>query len=104
MSGNPRVPMIVVKRKWFDEFAAGRKTIEYRRYGRMFNEAVFYPGRAVRIANGYDPNRAPVLHAVVKRFERTLACDCAHMPTGAYPDLKPEDELALIHLEVLAAE
>ena len=94
-----RIPVIVVKRKWLDEFAAARKTIEYRRYGRMFTERTFYPGRRVRLACQYSM-RGLVLSAMVHRFERVLA---GNMPdlSDVYPDLKPNDELALIHLEIV---
>lgn len=98
---NARLPLIVVKRHWFDEFAAGRKTVEYRRYGRMFTERTFYPGRTVRITFNYNPVRSPFLLAIVKAFQRVFARDVPDMPIGVYPDLTPNDALALIHLEII---
>jgi hypothetical protein len=95
-----RVPVIIIKRKWLDEFAAGRKTIEYRRYGRMFTERTFYPGRRVRLTCQYSM-RGLILSATVKRFQRALASDRPDL-LDVYPDLKPDAEMALIHLDVSA--
>ena len=96
------IPLIVVKRVYFDEYATGRKTIEYRRYGRMFTERTFYPGRRVRIKYQYN-NNAPELAATVRRFEWALACDGPDLST-VYPSLKPDDEIALIHLQIVDRE
>jgi hypothetical protein len=51
-----RLPLIVVKRCYYDEFSSGVKTIEYRRHKGQFNACVFYPGRRVRIAYNYNLN------------------------------------------------
>ena len=96
-----KVPLIVVKQGPFEEFSMGRKTIEYRRYGRMFNERVFCPGRAVRIARSFDIYRYPVIDATVTRFE-IIACDQAPPQVQRrYPRLSPDALIALIHLELI---
>jgi hypothetical protein len=94
-----KIPLIVVKRIYFDEFASGQKTIEYRRYGRVFTERTFYPGRRVRIKYQYN-NGAPELAAMVRLFECRLARDGPDL-SAVYPGLKPDDEIALIHLQII---
>jgi hypothetical protein len=96
-----RVPVIVVKKRWLEEYEAGRKTIEYRRYGRSFTERTFYPGRSVRISCSYNPNVGLVLDARVVAFQRALMRDVPDMPSGVYDDLSPTSELALIHLQII---
>jgi hypothetical protein len=56
---NARFPLIVVKRVYFDQFAAGTKMVEYRRHRKPFTQRAFYPGRWVRIAYNYDINKYP---------------------------------------------
>jgi hypothetical protein len=48
---------LVLKPKWFDEFAAGRKTTEWRRHGRRYNQASLPPGRAVTLRRGDTKTR-----------------------------------------------
>jgi hypothetical protein len=59
---------LVVKRVFFDQFAAGTKTIEYRRHRGQFTERTFWPGRPVSIRCGYD-GKGPRLAARVTRFQ-----------------------------------
>jgi hypothetical protein len=93
------VPLIAVRREYYEAFASGVKTIEYRRHRPPFTARVFYPGRRVRIRCGYGLAR-PELLATVARFEVKLLADVPRM-LGFYPDLAQKDELALIHLEIL---
>jgi hypothetical protein len=96
---NARFPLIVVKRVYFDQFAAGTKMVEYRRHRKPFTQRAFYPGRWVRIAYNYDINKYPSLIARVTGF--TIAPAREHLPMlKIYPDLGPDDELALISLDV----
>lgn len=93
-----RVPVIVVRRIYFDQFRSGAKTVEYRRHRRPLTIKVFYPGRRVTIACGYTKGRL-TLHATVRRFEVKPLRQVPEM-AGFYADLGPEDELALIHLTI----
>src|ERR1700726_1409986 len=96
---NARFPLIVVKRVYYDQFAAGTKTIEYRRHRKPFTERAFYIGRWVRIAYNYNINKYPSLIARVTGFE--LASARGHISLlKIYPDLGPDDVLALISLDV----
>jgi len=94
-----RLPLIVVKRCYYDEFLAGVKTIEYRRHKGQFNARVFHPGRRMRIAYNYNLNLYPSLTAIVTRFEVTPASTHPEM-LDFYQGLQPNDEIALIHLRV----
>lgn len=48
---------IALRREWFDAFARGEKTAEWRRYGRQWNEAQCPPGRPVILSLGYSGAR-----------------------------------------------
>ncbi len=94
-----RTPLIVVKRAYFDQFAAGSKTVEYRRHRPPFTARTFYPGRWVRIAYNYDVKRCPSLIAQVISFDVAPARDHPEL-IEVYPTLLPDDELALIKLAI----
>jgi hypothetical protein len=96
---NARFPLIVVKRVYYEQFAAGTKTIEYRRHRKPFTKRAFYVGRWVRLAYSYNINKYPSLIARVTEFELAPARDHPAM-RDIYPDLADDDELALIHLDV----
>jgi hypothetical protein len=53
----------------------------------------------VRIKYQYN-NSAPELAAAVRRFERALARDGPDL-SAVYPALKLDDEIALIHLQII---
>jgi hypothetical protein len=93
-----KIPLVVVRRIYFDEFLNGSKTIEYRRHRPPFTERVFYPGRAVRISYRYDLG-APRLSAIVSRFEAKPLREQPDM-IGFYDDMELDDEVALIHLAI----
>jgi hypothetical protein len=90
--------LLIIKRSYWDQFADGTKTIEYRRHRRMFTTRTFWPGRSVRIVYQYR-NATPTLMAEVTRFDVDRAANHPFM-TEIYPDLAPSDEIALIHLAV----
>jgi hypothetical protein len=105
---NGRFPLIVVKRCYYDEYEAGRKTIEYRLHRAPFTRKAYYPGRWVRIAPNFNIKLHPSLIARVLSFDVMRAGDpCLSQIQGAraslervYPDLSPDAELALIGLRV----
>lgn len=60
-------PLFVpLKKQWFDLFASGEKTAEWRRYGPGWNERTCRPGRRVVLALGYTRTR---LAGVVTSFQ-----------------------------------
>jgi hypothetical protein len=102
---NARFPLLVVKRVYYEQFAAGTKTIEYRLHRKPFTKRTYYPGRFVRLAYNYDIKRYPSLIARIVTFE-VLRVDqlraSEHIDlTRHYPDLRAPDEIALITLDVL---
>ena len=44
---------IPLKRKYFEKFRDGTKSIEYRKYGPRWNEKTCTPGRSVTLSLGY---------------------------------------------------
>lgn len=96
---NARFPLLVVRREYFDQFAAGTKTIEYRLHRPPFTQRVYYPGRWIKIAYNYNITKNPTLLACVIKFDLAPARDYPAM-LKLYPDLKPDAELALIKLYV----
>jgi hypothetical protein len=92
--------LLVVKRIWFDQFATGKKTIEYRRHRGQFTARTFYPGRAVRIAYRYDWQRFPSLAAEVVAFRVIRARDAPDQ-SDCYADILPDDEIAEIFLRII---
>jgi hypothetical protein len=94
-----RVPIIVVKRRFYDQFASGEKTIEYRRHRPPFTIRVFYPERRVRIAYTYNLSMRPHLDAVVRSFDVALLSAYPRL-REIYPDMEFDDELALIALDI----
>jgi|ERR1700683_1448398 len=66
-------PLFVpLKTRYFREFEAGSKRIEYRRYGPRWNERVCTPGRAVTLSHGYSGAR---ISARIARFSVLEARD-----------------------------
>jgi hypothetical protein len=92
------IPLIAVRRGYYEAFRAGSKTIEYRRHKPPFTARVFYPGRRVRIRCGYG-RAYPELPATVTRFETKPLAEVPEME-GFYADMRPDDEIALIHLQL----
>jgi hypothetical protein len=80
---------VALRTAHYRAFEAGTKTVEYRRYGKRFNERVFLPGRAVVLGHGYTG--AGRLRAIVERFEQCV------MDTETYG---PQQTIAVIHLRL----
>jgi len=92
-------PLIVVKRKYYDQFSSGAKTIEYRRIRGSFTNRVYYPGRRVRVAYNYDIGRYPFLTATVTQFYAQPARSCPDL-MEIDPTLSADEMIAAIHLNV----
>ena len=99
-----RPGQLILKRRYFDEFASGIKTIEYRRHRGQFTARNFRIGRRFRLAYSYSWRQQgmPHLDAIVRSFEARPACGplLADM-RGTYPDLGEGEEVALIGLNVV---
>jgi hypothetical protein len=89
---------LVLKRTYFEAFRRGEKHVEVRRYGKWYNERCFHIGRQVALTWRYS-NEGPFLLAVVRSFAKATAAEHPEM-MRLYPELKPDDPLALIGLDV----
>lgn len=57
---------------WYDAFASGNKTEEWRRYGGRWTERACYPGRRVSLVRGYSGARLTArIVAVETRYPDT---------------------------------
>ena len=94
----------ILRRCYFDEFAAGAKKIEYRRHRGQFTARNFRIGRRIVIAYRYDHAKAglPHLIGVVRSFEVVPAHGSflAEMQE-TYPDMQPGDKAALVGLDLV---
>lgn len=77
----------------------GSKTVEFRRHRRPFIASTFRAGRLVRIAYNFDITRNPSLLAMVTAFDVVPAREHPEL-RAIYPDLRADDEVALITLDV----
>jgi hypothetical protein len=103
MPNSDRPGQLILRRRYFDEFAAGTKTIEYRRHRGQFTARAFWPGRRIVIAYRYDHAKARLSHldAVVRSFEVQPAAGALFDDMReVYPDMREGDEVALIGLDV----
>ena len=99
-----RPGQLILKRCYFDEFAAGTKTTEYRRHQGQFTARNFRIGRRILIAYRYDHAKAglPHLTGVVRSFEvRPAHGSFLAEMQETYPDMQPGDEVALIGLDLV---
>jgi hypothetical protein len=63
--------------KWFEKFADGSKTVEYRTYGPRWNERTCQIGRAAVLSKGYG--KYARLNATVVRFVRRGKTAAIHL-------------------------
>ena len=54
--GEEKPIFIPLRREWFEKFARGEKTTEYRVYGPRWNETTCQVGRKVVLSLGYGKN------------------------------------------------
>jgi hypothetical protein len=91
----PLKPLFIpLKREYFEAFASGAKTAEYRKYGARWNEKTCAPGRPVLLSCGYGKQRR--LCGVITAFEikNWLEVEAAR-PIYVFPCM-----IACIHIEV----
>lgn len=85
-------PLFVpLKTCFFRAFERGEKTVEYRRYGPLWNERTVTPGRPVVLSHGYSGAR---LRAVVYDFQRISPSRAPAAARALYGNVP----LAAIHL------
>ncbi len=83
----------VLTAHWFDEFASGRKTTEYRRSGPLWNADRCTIGRSIIFSRGYTKRR---LKSRIVNFAIVPAADCPDI-ADIYPDAT---EIAAIGIEL----
>lgn len=98
-----KLPMIVVRRKFYDAFLDGSKTTEYRRHKRPFTEKTFHAGRTIRLAYHYNIRLFPSRLARITRVTIVPAGSLDNFESlrASYPDLAPSDEIIAIGLVLL---
>jgi hypothetical protein len=64
---NPKPLFIPLAGQWFDKFASGEKTAEYRLYGGRWNHASCWYGRPVILSRGHGKQSR--LNGVITRFQ-----------------------------------
>ena len=71
---HPNAPLhIILRHRFFDAFASGEKTLEWRRLGARWNEVTCRPGRRVVLMRGYT--RAGALQGRITAYEVRPALD-----------------------------
>lgn len=101
---NNRPGLLIVRRVYFEQFATGTKSIEYRRHRGAFTVRNFWVGRRIRVAYSYSyqAQGPPYLVAEVVFFgaEPVLGKLLFDLQE-TYPEMREGDEVALIGLHVL---
>lgn len=90
---NQKALFVPLKTRWFREFESGRKTTEYRRYGRGWNENTCVPGRPVVLSHGYSGARINARVLALRVVEARTVPDAAEL-------YAPHEKLAAIELRV----
>lgn len=85
---------VPLKTEYFEAFKAGSKTVEYRRYGRGWNEHTCRVGRSVTLSKGYG--KYSRLSGIVVGFSRRLMASKAWLACYGVPG-----EAACIRIKVL---
>lgn len=81
----PKPLFVPLAARWFEAFASGAKTEEYRPYGPRWNERTCEVGRAVTLSYGYGKARR--LHGHVEGF-RVVGPDADPAIPQVYPGLE----------------
>lgn len=79
---------------WFDQFAAGTKTTEYRKFGGRWNANTCYPGRPVLLSNGYSKRNR--LSGEIAAANRVWAKNLPDDVRRAVKDIFGTDDIALM--------
>ena len=100
----PPIPLIVMRRIYYEAFCDGTKTVEYRRHLRPFKQTTYYPGRIVRLTYRYNKHTPSRLGRITRvnvqpanAFgEEIFAALCQH-----YPDLTGDAEIIAMSIALL---
>lgn len=87
---------IPLKTAYFEDFASGKKTIEYRPYGARWNERTCPVGRKVTLSHGYGKARR--LTGTVTAFTRSA--EPTRTPAWADCYGTKSGEAACIHIRL----
>jgi hypothetical protein len=80
----PEKPLFIpLRTQWFRMFETGTKNIEYRDYGKGWNERTCRIGRAARLSHGYSGARIEKHVVGFKKLSRFEAPEAA---TQIYPN------------------
>lgn len=63
---------IPLKTEYFNAFADGSKTTEYRRYGPRWHEGTITPGRLVTLSKGYSGARLKGRVVKMRKIKNTI--------------------------------
>lgn len=90
------VPLFVpLKTEWFDRFASGEKTVEWRLFGKRWNRETCIAGRAIILSKGYG--KYARLHGTIERVA-VVRRDAA--PRAAQELFPVGDEFIAIHVHL----
>lgn len=90
------VPLFVpLKTEWFDRFASGEKTVEWRLFGKRWNRETCVTGRAIILSKGYG--KVARLHGTIERVT-VVRRDSA--PRAAQELFPVGDEFIGIHIRL----
>ena len=78
---------LFLKREFFDLFAAGSKTIEWRAWRLWFTDRNYRPGRAIIIRNGYNKGDAEIRGTIIET-RKVARADASPIAAAIYPDAK----------------
>ena len=74
----PEKPLFIpLRTQWFRMFEAGTKNVEYRAYGKGWNERTRRIGRAARLSHGYSGARIEKRIVGFKKLPRSEAPEAA---------------------------
>ena len=96
MSNQVKPLFVPLKTQYYEEFVAGVKDTEYRKYGRGWNENTCIIGREVIISNGYGKYRRS--RGVIRSFE---VIDSSTIPSAREVYGPVKIELAAIGIDLI---
>lgn len=76
---------LFLKREYFDLFASGEKTTEWRAWDRQFTDKTYRPGRRIVIRAGYTKGQ-PELSGVIVRTTRVARSRASQIARELYPN------------------
>jgi hypothetical protein len=85
-----------LKAEYFRAFVEGRKSIEWRKLGKRYNERTLFVGRKVTLSNGYSGAR---LYGSIVRLEFSVA---EKVGPDALALFTPRQMLAGIHVKLIS--